>query len=192
MLAFLSEGDSLDVVKRLKRAALLGYFAKDKFQSLLNRMVMPNSKQKLSPDVLLLTAPYFDETAVVVCLSLLREAGLSVFLVNPRSGLVVGTHGITIRADIALGQTEQINIHQCRLLIIAGGQKPAAKNLSDPRTHQLIKQILEAGGAVGIMAKAYSVAVETGVLTEKYVHQIFKQGETETAVFVQQLIEQIQ
>ena len=152
---------------------------------------MYTSTQKTAPDVLLLTAPYFDETAVVTCLSLLREAGLSVFLVNNRSGFAVGTHGITIQADIALGQTEQVVTEACQLLIIAGGQQAAAKNLSDPRTHQLIKQILAAGGSIAIMAKAYSVAVETGVLSGKYAHKIFKQGQLETAVFVQQLIDQI-
>ncbi len=146
------------------------------------------AKQKKAPNILILTAPYFDETAVVTCVSMLREAGYAVVLVNNRSVMAIGTYGITIQADITLGQTEQIAIDKCKLLIIAGGQKPAAKNLSDPRTHQLIKQILESGGAIAIMANAYAVAVETGVLTGEYAHRIYKQGQQETAVFVQQLI----
>ena len=137
------------------------------------------------PNVFVLAAPHFDEVAVVTCLSMLRGQGITAVLLTPTPGLISGKRGITLRPDFSLAQVNEFAIKPGQMGIIAGGTESAANILTDPRTHQLLQQILAAGGLVAGMRHTCQFVQELGLADDCFLEQ----GGEETAVFIQQLID---
>ena len=153
---------------------------------------MTQNKNVQPPDAIILIAAQFDEIAVITCHSVLRSHQLSVALVSMMPGLVQSIHGISVHPDSYLSHGwELVSQHKRQVIILAGGEACAAKTLSDPRTHQLVKNVLRQGGHVAVMTKADFLVQETGLASPEWTKRIVYQGGRNTAMFVQQLVDHI-
>lgn len=141
-----------------------------------------------SPTAYVLAAPLFDELGVVTCLSELRAQGVKAFLVSTTSGLLSGKRGITLRPDKILSQINEMNFCSGQMAIISGGEESAAASLTDPRTHELLRNILASDGYVAGMRHTYQFIESSGFATTQEGSRFFWQEGEETAVFVQSLI----
>ena len=68
----------------------------------------------------------FEEAEAMVPADLLRRAGIDTALVSVEPGLVRGSHGIAVQADMTLGQ---IDLSRAEMLVLPGG-RAGVKNLS--------------------------------------------------------------
>lgn len=153
---------------------------------------MPTRKKKTVPDILILVAPYFEEKAVVYCLSKLRQQGFMVSLVSVTPGQVQSQQGVGLCPDASLSQADELVADAAadkpQLVLLAGGSACAAVVLADPRTHRLVERVLHRGGYVAAMAETFALIKETGLLRAEWGERFLRQeGEVETAVFVQQI-----
>ena len=114
------------------------------------------------PDVLVLIGPRFEETAVFSLVASLRKQGLTNAMISVTAGMVCGQSGISICPDASLAQADALVTTKRQTLIIAGGIKSASAFLTDPRTQQLIRHVLEMEGTVLALPRAYRLLVEMG------------------------------
>ncbi|HRQ36811.1 MAG TPA: DJ-1/PfpI family protein [Chloroflexota bacterium] len=143
-----------------------------------------------APQVIILIAPHFDEGSVVGCLSELRQQGISVSLMGVTSGLIGSEHGVTLRPDSSLLTGDRLVSSRKQALVIAGGAACAAAILSDPRSHELIRQILQTDGYVAALSGAEGLVQE--VMRPEWAARFGAQSGVEgTAVFAQNLINHI-
>ncbi len=99
--------------------------------------------------VLILLADRFNELFAINTTVRLRSADIQVVLVGLTAGLLHGQQGITIRPDLSLSQLLLQEAHPAgQLLILCGDQECVSTLLVDPRVHQLISSVLDAGGQV--------------------------------------------
>lgn len=138
-----------------------------------------------APQVIILIAPHFDEKSVVTCLSELRRQGVAVSLMGVTSGLVGSECGLSLRPDSSLLVSDMLVSERRQMLILAGGADSAATILSDPRSHQLISQILQTDGYLA------ALSWPNELVQPEWASRFMGQGGMETAVFVQQLINHI-
>jgi 4-methyl-5(b-hydroxyethyl)-thiazole monophosphate biosynthesis len=68
--------------------------------------------------VYILLAPGFEEAEALVPADLLRRAGIQTSLVSLQGDTVVGSHQITVKADMELGQVE---LSQAQMVVLPGG-----------------------------------------------------------------------
>ncbi len=136
-----------------------------------------------APQVIILIAPHFDEESVIACLSELRRQGISVSLMGVTSGLIGSENGVTLRPDSSLLAGEKLVSTRRQLLILSGGADCAAAILTDPRSHQLIQQILDTNGYVA------ALSWPDELVRPEWESRFIGQGGVETAVFVQQLVD---
>lgn len=139
-----------------------------------------------APQVIILIAPHFDEGTAVACLSELRRRGISVSLMGVTSGLIDSERGVALRPDTSLLDGDKLVSSQKQLLILSGGANCAAAILSDPRSHRLIRQILQTDGHVA--ALSWPRELVRPEWAARFVGQGVGEG---TAVFVQRLINHI-
>lgn len=99
--------------------------------------------------VLILLANRFNELSAIDTAIRLRKAEVHVVLVGLTAGVLLGQQGIAIRPDLSLSQLLLQEAHPAgQLLILCGDQECISTLLVDPRVHQLITGVLDAGGQV--------------------------------------------
>jgi putative intracellular protease/amidase len=99
--------------------------------------------------VLILIADGFEETETITWLSLVRQAGLCIKSVGLTRGLVSGAHGISLKPDLALAELEPwLNTTAIRAVVLPGGGPSLARLEADPRTHRLLRWVMEQGGQI--------------------------------------------
>jgi 4-methyl-5(b-hydroxyethyl)-thiazole monophosphate biosynthesis len=99
--------------------------------------------------VLILIADGFEETETIIWLSLVRQAGLCIKSVGLTRGLVSGAHGISLKSDLALSELEPwLNTTAIRAVILPGGEASLARLEADPRTHKLLRRVVEQNGQI--------------------------------------------
>ena len=76
--------------------------------------------------VYIFLAEGFEESEAMVPADLLRRAGIETALVSVEPGLVRGSHGIAVQADMTLGQ---IDLSRAEMLVLPGGRE-GVRNLS--------------------------------------------------------------
>ena len=69
--------------------------------------------------VYILLAEGFEESEAIVPADLLRRAGIETALVSVEPGLVRGSHGIAVQADLTLGQ---IDLSKAEMIVLPGGR----------------------------------------------------------------------
>lgn len=105
-------------------------------------------------------APGFEEIEAVAVVDILRRAGVEVIVAGLARGLIVGSHGIGICADVAL---EEIACDGFDMIVLPGGQ-PGTSNLkADPRVKALIRQVAERGGYTTAICAAPTVLAVAGI-----------------------------
>ena len=99
--------------------------------------------------VLSIVAPGFDETETVSLISTLRQAGLCVKSVGATSGLVSGVYGICLMPDLTFSDLDCLTkTVTFGTVILPENRQCLARLESDPRLHNLIRQVLAAGGRI--------------------------------------------
>lgn len=76
--------------------------------------------------VYIMLAEGFEESEAIVPADLLRRAGIETALVSVEPGLVRGSHGICVQADLTFGQ---IDLSKAEMIVLPGGLG-GVKNLS--------------------------------------------------------------
>lgn len=145
----------------------------------------------LQKEVLILVAMRFDENSTVYCLSQMRAEGFSTQLVGLNTGLQTSLRGLKVRPDLYLTQLDTLDSSKAySLLVLSGGQDCVTRLQSDPRVHKLIVATLEGGGYVAAMSPTVDQMLVniSNHDTNRTAHLLF-QGEIETAVFVERLID---
>lgn len=99
--------------------------------------------------VLILLANRFNELFAINTAIRLRQAEVKVLLVGLTAGVLIGQQGIAIRPDLSLSQLLLQEAYPAgQLLILCGDQECISTLLVDPRVHQLITNLLDAGDQV--------------------------------------------
>lgn len=113
------------------------------------------------PRAAVLLAEGFEETEAVTVIDVLRRAGVDVRVLGLHTGLVTGSHGITLASDARLDDEYEQNFD---LLVLPGGQ-PGSRNLAaDPRVIEMIRNQDAAGRLLAAICAAPGVLSEAGVL----------------------------
>ena len=104
---------------------------------------------------LVVLAPGFEETEAVQPIDLLRRAGIIVHVAGLSGGQVTGSHGITLVADLLLGEVED----SYDVLILPGGM-PGAQYLADsPTLDILLRTAWESNQLVAAICAAPAVVL---------------------------------
>ena len=115
----------------------------------------------MTPRVLCLLAPGFEEIETVAPIDLLRRAGAEVVVAAlGRERLVTGRSGVGVQADATLAD---LDAQAFDLLLIPGG--PGVKALrDDKRPAELAKAYVQARKSVGAICAAPTVLADAGLL----------------------------
>ena len=143
--------------------------------------------------VSILIGPYFDEEPVVSCFCRLQKRGIPVSVVGLTSDNLLGLHGLSVHPHFTLTEyLKLISVENSRhSLIIPGGHEGTAVLFSDPRVHQLISAILDAGNLIAAMLPAQQMLSQIGVPAPNETDQFVPQNDLEMGAFIDQLIEQL-
>ena len=116
--------------------------------------------------IYLLLAEGFEEIEAITPLDILRRLGAEAVTVSVGGeDLVTGSHGITVRADIPIGQAGG----DFDMLILPGGM-PGTDNLQkSPKVIELIKKAADGGKYIGAICAAPKILGELGLLRGKRV-----------------------
>ena len=142
---------------------------------------------QIQNSTLILISSGFEEESTITCIKQLRGSGVKVKLVGLTAGLLVGTHGVTVRPDITLAGLETQKGYQ--LIIVPGSTQSTRSMLADPRVHRLFTATTKAGGRVAVMGAAEEAFVQAGLLELLADSSVMVQGGQDTAAFINQLVQ---
>lgn len=111
--------------------------------------------------VYIFLATGFEETEAIVPCDLLRRAGLEVALAGVNGIEIVGSHKITVRADIPL---DAVHIDDMEMLVLPGGLRGVESLLSSRAALSLTKRAWEAGKYVCAICAAPTILASLGIL----------------------------
>jgi len=104
----------------------------------------------------------FEEIETVASLDVLRRAGIDVSTVALTDDLLVsGGHGITVKADITIGQ---LDFDSMEMLVLPGGGGGVKSISCAPAAMELINRTRQAEKPIAAICAAPSLLVETGIL----------------------------
>lgn len=111
--------------------------------------------------IALLLAQGFEEVEAVTPTDFLRRAGLDVRTVGIDGKRATGAHGITLEADVALGDLQA----EPDAIVVPGGM-PGAENIAaSDAALGLIRSVFDKGGIVAAICAAPAVVLQkTGIL----------------------------
>ena len=111
--------------------------------------------------VLIPLADGCEELEAITIIDLLRRAGIDVVTAGLKDGMVESAHGVKIMPDAAL---EQVLDDDFDMIVLPGGL-PGADHLdNDPRIHQLLKRMAEAGKYTAAICAAPKILANAGLL----------------------------
>lgn len=106
----------------------------------------------------------FEEMEALCTVDILRRAGLSVTTVGVGGTQVVGTHNITVQADIA---ETAVNLQEIEAVILPGGM-PGAVHLEQSQTVQaFLDRAVEENAYIGAICAAPFILGHRGLLQGK-------------------------
>lgn len=118
----------------------------------------------MNPKALVPLAEGFEEIEAVTIVDILRRAGVDVITAGLSSGIVTGSHGIKIAADVLLSEVKAKSFD----LIALPGGLPGTINLREcHRIIELVKEMYVAGKIVAALCAAPTVLYEAGILKGK-------------------------
>ncbi|MBQ1410072.1 MAG: DJ-1/PfpI family protein [Oscillospiraceae bacterium] len=113
--------------------------------------------------VYILLGTGFEEIEALTPCDLLRRAGLEVALVGVNGMEIVGSHKITVRADLPL---DAVQMESTDMLILPGGLKGVQSILDSGAALALIQQAWEAGKYVCAICAAPTILAKLGIVGE--------------------------
>jgi len=111
--------------------------------------------------VLVPLAEGFEEIEAVTVVDLLRRAGIEVRTASLAGREVIGSHGITVLADIGLDEAAATDYD---MIVLPGGMPGTTHLKSDPRVTRLLRQFAESGRYTAAICAAPSVLAHAGLL----------------------------
>lgn len=139
--------------------------------------------------VIVLVTQSFQED-VLSMIARIRSAGIAVTVVGLAAGLTLSEHGVAIQPDCSLAQINIVNDQH--VLIMPGDVECAKSLLSDPRVHQLMRDVTARGGWVAALHAAQSlVCASLEPLLEGRTGQYIPQDGAELSDFTQTLLHRI-
>jgi len=110
-------------------------------------MIHKDNNQKRC--ALVVIADGFEETAVTIFLSVMRQAGLCVKSVGLTSGLIGSAHGVWLMPDLTLTDLDLlINTTPISAVILPEGRQSLSRLEADPRVHRLLRQVVAKRGQI--------------------------------------------
>jgi len=103
----------------------------------------------------------FEEIEAVTVVDLLRRAGIEVRTASLAGREVIGSHGITVLADIGLDEAAATDYD---MIVLPGGMPGTTHLKSDPRVTRLLRQFAESGRYTAAICAAPSVLAHAGLL----------------------------
>ncbi len=115
--------------------------------------------------VFFLLADGFEETELIAPVDILRRAGADVKLVSIEDTLdVIGSHGITIRADMSASDAAALEFGA---IVFPGGLKGTQRLSDSVWTEKFLKTATENGAYIGAICAAPTVLSKAGLLEGK-------------------------
>lgn len=118
--------------------------------------------------VLLFLADGFEEIEALTPVDVIRRAGIEIKTVAVKASgtTVTGAHGITVCADLAMAEIEQI-CSEPEMVILPGGM-PGAKNLDENESvDRYVREAYERGAFVAAICAAPMIPGKRGLLKGK-------------------------
>ena len=114
--------------------------------------------------VYLFLAPGFEEIEALCPVDIMRRAGLTVTTVGIGGREIVGSHGITVCADVS---DSELCFEDIELIFLPGGM-PGTKNLDASKAvHQAIDLAIEQNAYIAAICAAPMILGKRGILNEK-------------------------
>jgi len=118
---------------------------------------------------LMIIADGFEEITTIVTISALRQAGLCIKSVGLTSSFVNGAHGVEVMPDLSITDFPQlINTTPINLVILPEGKQALARLETDPRVHQLLRQVVAQQGQVVTTAEGLGVLRAAAVWLKEF------------------------
>ena len=111
--------------------------------------------------VYILLGSGFEEIEALTPCDLLRRAGLDVALVGVNGIEIVGSHRITVRADLPL---DAVHIDEMEMLVLPGGLRGVESLLSSRAALGLTQRAWEAGKYVCAICAAPTILAKLGIV----------------------------
>lgn len=111
--------------------------------------------------VYILLGTGFEEIEALTPCDLLRRAGLEVALVGVNGMEIVGSHGITVRADLTLDAAQAASAD---MLILPGGMRGVQSMLHSKAALALVQRAWEAGKYVCAICAAPTILAKLGIV----------------------------
>ncbi len=111
--------------------------------------------------VYILLATGFEEIEALTPCDLLRRAGLDVALVGVNGIEIVGSHKITVRADLPL---DAVHLETMDMLVLPGGLRGVESLLSSKAALGLVRRAWEAGKYVCAICAAPTILAKLGIV----------------------------
>ena len=107
----------------------------------------------------------FEEVEAVTPMDYLRRAGIEVILAGVSGEYITGAHGITLKTDLDVAGTEDLELNA---VVLPGGM-PGAENIAaSGDALRLILRVFHAGGLIAAICAAPAVVLDPlGVLKNK-------------------------
>lgn len=106
----------------------------------------------------------FEETEAIVPVDLMRRAGIPVFTAGLEGRTVTGGHGVTLEADIKIGQ---MDLTDMEMLVLPGGLGGVNSILSCKAAMDAIAFAHENGKYIGAICAAPTILAKLGITDGK-------------------------
>lgn len=115
-------------------------------------------------NVIVPLAPGFEEIETITVVDILRRSGARVSIAGTVDGLIEGSRGVKLIADVSIDSIKSKNFD---LIILHGGQ-PGTDNLKkDPRVILLLKEMESNNKLIGAICAAPIILEENGILQKR-------------------------
>src|SRR5512137_2984568 len=113
------------------------------------------------PRVLVTLAAGFEEIEAITVVDLLRRAGIEVHTAALAAPAVIGSHGITVTADMPL---DEVRSGDYDMIVLPGGMPGADHLKRDPRVIELLREFAQSGRYTAAICAAPGVLAHAGLL----------------------------
>lgn len=110
--------------------------------------------------VYMLLGTGFEETEAITPLNLMRRAGIEVLTVGVSGKTVRGSHGITVTADVTLGQ---VDLTDMEMVVLPGGSGGVATLRGSKKALQMVRFAWENGKFVAAICAGPTVLADLGI-----------------------------
>ena len=109
-------------------------------------------------------APGFEEIETITVVDILRRSGARVSIAGTVDGVIEGSRGVKLIADVSIDSIKSENFD---LMILHGGQPGTDYLKNDPRVSLLLKEMESKNKLIGAICAAPIILEENGILQKR-------------------------